>query len=986
MDTYQSVAGAPPPSPPDFAEQPLPDLLCAACARDPHAAAIRGCSGPVIWADFLRQILAAAHRIATLVPAGGVLATLVPRTPDGLATILGCLVARRIAMVLDPAEAPARSMAILADANPTLVVVTDEAESALPPGMQCIPMTTVLDAKPDPAWTPPPGSQPDEPALVHFTSGSSGRPKGIVTSLFAALRRAQINADAWMIGPGDRLLATVPISANAALSHYLGALLWDAELLLHETGGADQLLAILAAERPTILHVGPALLRSLVRLPGAAEALRSVRVLQTGGAGMLGADIVAARAVLPPACSIRHTYASTEAGIVAHHTLPAGVFDAEPRVPGGLPLDQQACTLLGPDGQPAAPGEPGELVVSSRCVALGEWRDGRCVPGRMTPDPARPGWRSLHTGDLMRIDAGLLRFVSRADQQIKINGVRIDPGEIEAVLRSDPALVDAAVIARPRNQAIGDPELALAAFVAAPGHDPARVRAALMALTRRELPPVMRPAHVVVLDALPRLASGKLDQAALPEPVHLAYQPPRDEREDLLCRLFAELTGADVVSTDDSFFALGGDSIAAMRLVVRLHEETGYECPIGDIYLHPTPAELVRHLVDDGGRTHRAIAAPALNDLPPAHEPAIRSNAELVAQFENLGRGCEFGFLQREVGAEPIGLLRFAGMPLEGLIAGLESQFAGIDEPDDMRLTREDGKYMVQIARFSMTAHTGMREDEITPAQLHRIETRKLRFLADRLIEDLELASKIFVYHQREPLHALELIRLRRALGGYGRPVLLYVTEADSAHPAGSVERIDRTLMVGYLASYAPAGEPYRPDVASWIELCRNAYRIRWADDFTAYDPAAAAATQVEVAFGRGGTFTNDMGRGWSYPEDGYTWAVGKLSTLVLDAPAAAGHYVLNMAVRPYLYPPAVSRQALILIINGQFVRRFDLNGEGRIACHVPARLLLGRDKVEITFRHPDAACPAVLADGKDVRHLAVAFRSVILAGRGRGG
>lgn len=371
-----------------------------------------------------------------------------------------------------------------------------------------------------------------------------------------------------------------------------------------------------------------------------------------------------------------------------------------------------------------------------------------------------------------------------------------------------------------------------------------------------------------------------------------------------------------------------------------------------------------------------------MTDLRPTRRPSLSSNGELVSQFESLGRGCEFGFLQREVGVEPTGLLRFAGLPLEGLILALESQFAGIDEPDDLRLTRQDGEYLVQIARFSMTAHTGMREDEITPVQLHRLLAHRMRFLADRLIEDLERASKIFVYQQREPLQALELVRLRRALGGYGKPVLLYMMQADSAHPAGSVELVDRGLMTGYLSRHAPSGEPWRPDVGSWIEVCRNAYRLWSADDISADDWTETTPTQVEVVFGREGTFTDDMGRGWSYPEDEFTWATGKVSTLLLDAPAAASHYVLHLVVWPFLCPPVVVRQALILIINGQFVRRFDLTGEARIACHVPSRLLHGRDKVEIMFRHPDAASPAALANGTDLRHLAVAFRSVVLAGR----
>jgi acyl-coenzyme A synthetase/AMP-(fatty) acid ligase len=194
----------------------------------------------------------------------------------------------------------------------------------------------------------------------------------------------------------------------------------------------------------------------------------------------------------------------------------------------------------GAGGDAGADGT-GELVLRGRGIAVGEWRDGRCVPGRMPADPACPGWRVFRTGDLVRLgDDGLLRFVGRADQQIKINGVRIEPAEIEAVLRRVPGVTDAAVIARG-----GDGRPMLLAYVAIAGGAPGSVpgaapgtaagtapgtaavaggcelpvmRAVLLARLRAELPAVMQPAHLMLMDALPRLAGGKLDVGLLPEP------------------------------------------------------------------------------------------------------------------------------------------------------------------------------------------------------------------------------------------------------------------------------------------------------------------------------------------------------------------------------------------------------------------------------------------------------------------------------------
>jgi acyl-coenzyme A synthetase/AMP-(fatty) acid ligase len=162
-----------------------------------------------------------------------------------------------------------------------------------------------------------------------------------------------------------------------------------------------------------------------------------------------------------------------------------------------------------PDGNPVPDGTPGELVLSDRRIALGEWHAGTIVPGRMQPDPQAPSRRIFRTGDVMRLAPdGMLSFVGRADRQINVNGVRIEPGEIEAVLRAHPGVLSAAVVA----DAAGQP----AAFVAAPGTaDAPALRAALAARARAALPAAMRPAAITVLPALPMMPSGKIDLVAL---------------------------------------------------------------------------------------------------------------------------------------------------------------------------------------------------------------------------------------------------------------------------------------------------------------------------------------------------------------------------------------------------------------------------------------------------------------------------------------
>jgi acyl-coenzyme A synthetase/AMP-(fatty) acid ligase len=356
--------------------------------------------------------------------------------------------------------------------------------------------------------------------VVFFTSGSTGRPKGIATSLWGCLHRASLNVLAWRQGPDDRMLNASQAATHASFCRFLGALCSGSRVVLY--GAASEGLSVLrdrlAAEQVTILIAGPALMRTLLPLPGFGAAFRSLRLLRCAGAALLRADVAAMRKVVPDTCLIDHSYASTEAGVVAAWVVPQDFAGDAQRLPGGYLVPDQDYALDDGEGGDPGPGGAGELVLRGRGIAVGEWQGGGCVLGRMLPDPAHPGWRVFHTGDVVCLgDDGLLRFVGRVDQQIKINGVRIEPAEIEAVLRRVTGVTDAAVIAR-----AGDGQPALVAYVAVPGvaaGDRPALRDALLARLRAELPAVMQPAHVVLLDVLPRRAGAKLDVSALPEPV-----------------------------------------------------------------------------------------------------------------------------------------------------------------------------------------------------------------------------------------------------------------------------------------------------------------------------------------------------------------------------------------------------------------------------------------------------------------------------------
>ncbi len=523
--------------PADFAARPLFDSLCAAAAANPDALAVVDGNERLTYRDLLARIGRAARRIAVEPP--GAVAVLLPNSAAGLAALLGCLVARRVVLLLEPRQPAERIAAILHDAR-AVAVVGDGGEAGV------IPVAALVDGPDEAGWTPPDAFAPDEPAVVFFTSGSTGRPKGIATSLWGCLHRAGVNLRAWRQGPDDRMLNASQAATHASFCRFLGALCVGSRVVLYgaATEGLGVLRDRLDAEQVTVLVAGPALMRAVLPLPGFEDAFRTLRVLRCGGAAVLRADVAAMRSVLPEGCLIDHSYASTEAGIVATWVVPRDFPDHEPRLPAGYLLADLDYLLEDGAGRDAGPGGTGELVLRGRGIAVGEWQNGRCVPGRMWPDAACPGRRVFRTGDLVRIgDDGLLRFVDRVDQQIKINGMRIEPAEIEAVLRRVPGVSDAAVIARG-----GDGHPMLLAYVAvagvgadavpgtaqgarapgaaaqvavapvAVGCDLPVMRAVLLARLRAELPAVMQPAHLMLMEALPRLAGGKLDVGALPQP------------------------------------------------------------------------------------------------------------------------------------------------------------------------------------------------------------------------------------------------------------------------------------------------------------------------------------------------------------------------------------------------------------------------------------------------------------------------------------
>ncbi|MBB5918301.1 amino acid adenylation domain-containing protein [Nocardia transvalensis] len=591
----------------------LASLFDAQAAATPDAVALVADEATLTYGSFAAEVnRLARHLISQGVGPGTRVALGMRRSVDLIAGMYAVTAAGGAYVPLDPDQPEDRLDYILRTAAPLCVLTTgrDLFPAATVPQVRIdrldldhLPGGPVADAE---RTTP---LRPHHTAYVIFTSGSTGRPKGVAVPHRAIVNQVRWKQDAFALGGDDAVLLKTAATFDLSVWEFWSALVSGARLVvLAPDAHRDpaEVLKAVAEHRVSVLHLVPSMLDALLT---AAEGVlpASLRAILAIGEALPARTAARVREG-SPAAALWNLYGPTEAAVsvTAHRVTEADTAT----VPIGVPEWNTRAFVLDARLRPVPAGVAGELYLAGAQLADGYLGRAALTAERFVADPfaAGPGERLYRTGDLVAWNAaGELDYLGRTDFQVKIRGFRIELGEVEsALLRTDSITAAVAVVHADANT--GDRLVAY--VVPAPG---ATVdTAAVSARLTRMLPSYMVPAAYVVLDALPLTVNGKVDRRALPAPTFEVgeYRCARTDLEETVAAAFTEVLGIERAGLDDDFFALGGNSLAATRVVARLSAATETTVAVRAVFEAPTVEGLAAWMTRHSGARTRPLLRP----------------------------------------------------------------------------------------------------------------------------------------------------------------------------------------------------------------------------------------------------------------------------------------------------------------------------------------------------------------------------------------
>ncbi|WP_413116667.1 amino acid adenylation domain-containing protein [Streptomyces sp. CY1] len=594
----------------------VPALFERQTAEVPRATALISEDATLSYAE----LNARANRLARLMAAEGIggediVTIALPRSAEMIVSLVAVLKTGAAYLTLDTSAPEQRLRAIVEDCAPR-ALITDAATRPLlgtgparclvlddPATVRALADAPATDLTDDDRVRP---LDPRHPAYVVYTSGSTGTPKGVVMPMASLMNLLAWHTDTYSGGVGTRTAQFLAVAFDFAVQEILQALVAGKTLVLpeeHVRRDAYELVGWIARHGVNELFAPTLMIDAvLAAAEDRGEPLDSLTDIFQGGEQFRLSGELRRFCAGDWRHMAHNIYGPAETHAATSTTLPEDTDEWPSAASIGQPLWNAQVHVLDANLRPVPPGVRGELYIGGAQIARGYLhRPGRTAERFVATPFGAPGSRMYRTGDIVCWNRlGQLEFLGRVDDQVKIGGFRVEPGEVEAVLGDHPSVDTAVVVTREDTPGT----TRLVAYVVPEGvHDEADLVPTLRTHLEQHLPHYMVPSAVTVLSELPLTANGKLDRRALPAPAtdrDGTGRGPRTEREKTLCGLFAEVLGLDGVGIDEGFFDLGGDSIMSIQMVGRARR-AGLELSVRDIFEHRTVAALAEVVTEVEG-------------------------------------------------------------------------------------------------------------------------------------------------------------------------------------------------------------------------------------------------------------------------------------------------------------------------------------------------------------------------------------------------
>ncbi len=554
-------------------------------------------------------------------------------------------------VALEPAHPP-EVLAAMLNASGAFILLTDKKNSALAasiasPKLTVLPIPEIFSGESSKESLPDVSG--DSNAWLMFTSGSTGNPKGVWQNHRGLVMEGEAYAELAGIIPDDHVALLASCSLAASSSTLFATLLAGAALCLFHvrSQGADRLAAWLAEKRITILHTVPTIFRQLGRSRMNRNSFSAMRLVRLGGEPVLPADVEIFRQHWPENCQLMQSLSSTETGIICATILNEETMQSNGRLPVGRPVDGVEVFLIDDKNQPLKNGGEGRIAIRSTRLKQGYWRQPELTAEKFILEEQNSDLRTFISNDLGRfLPDGSLEHLGRADSVIKIQGQRVDLGELEAMLQATGFALEVAVTVHEEKS--GEKRLLCFYVPKAEAASPEDISRQL----RAKIPGHMVPADFIVLEKLPQTVAGKVDRAALrpltsseAKEILSRSNRPRGTLDKRLMGIWESALRISPISRKDDFFELGGTSLQSVEILQRIEELFGVSLP---------PSSLVEYNTVE-----------KLSDLLASREAVYSPNVLVKLREEGAGRPlflihsaygdvASYGLLARRLTGRPV--------------------------------------------------------------------------------------------------------------------------------------------------------------------------------------------------------------------------------------------------------------------------------------------------------------------------------------------